>query len=451
MLIRFTAENYKAISGLVELNLTPSSSVRRLSHHISPVRSHGLKTLRGAVIYGANASGKSNLCEAVDFVRFLIKNSLPKQGTKLVPFDDKKDSRLEYEIAINDKAYAFGMVLNKKLIKEEWLYEISNDNENLIYKKFMDIEGASIVEFDPSIITDINSEDELYLRFIHRSTPENGLLLSQFFEKFEKRDSKLHNAISNVYDWFADTLEIITPDSKYMNFESDIIESENCNTFYSTFLKAFDTGIDCITSIKHKKQDLPNKVIENIDFILENEEEGEYIVHNNGSRYSIKINDQGELLDVSEVIFKASNNSNKKFYTLDELSDGTKRLIDIVPALFAAIYSGKVLFIDEIDRSLHPLITKILIEYFYSSDVKPLGQLIVTTHESRLMDQDYLRKDEIWFVQKEHDSSSLLYSLDDYVLRNDKSLINDYLDGRFGAVLDYKKSKACLMELINNA
>jgi hypothetical protein len=117
---------------------------------------------------------------------------------------------------------------------------------------------------------------------------------------------------------------------------------------------------------------------------------------------------------------------------LAEESDGTRRLLNLIPMLHYVRRTGAVYFIDEIDRSLHPILVKEFLGFFLKSG--GLGQIIVTTHESNLLDQDLLRRDEIWFAEKDQTGATRLYSLLDFTIRDDAEIRKHYLQGRFGAV-----------------
>jgi hypothetical protein len=119
---------------------------------------------------------------------------------------------------------------------------------------------------------------------------------------------------------------------------------------------------------------------------------------------------------------------------LDDESDGTRRLLDLLPALHQMQKQGGVYFVDEIDRSMHPILVRRLVEFFLASCGESPGQLMFTTHESSLLDLDLLRRDEIWFAEKDYEQATRLYSLADFKVRNDLEIRKHYLQGRFGAI-----------------
>ena len=119
---------------------------------------------------------------------------------------------------------------------------------------------------------------------------------------------------------------------------------------------------------------------------------------------------------------------------LGDESDGTRRLLNLLPVLRPTAFSGTVFVIDEIDRSLHPILVKEFVEFFLKSSTGEFRQLILTTQESNLLDQDLLRRDEIWFAEKDQAGATRLYSLLDFKVRNDLEIRKHYLQGRFGAI-----------------
>ncbi|MFA0631043.1 ATP/GTP-binding protein [Vibrio sp. 10N.222.49.A3] len=452
MLVRFRVSNYKSINNEVTLNLTPSTKVRRHSHHVGH-KSTNYPALRGALIYGANASGKSSICDAMDVASALIQDEL----IDITPFDSKLATKFEYEFTTDEQTYAYGFEYFSGEIIEEWLYLITDeDNEKVIFCYGKDTDNKlSVGDF---IVSSLDDESNLYLKFLFRSRDTKRLFMPQTIRNKDEDLTDFTDKLKPVIYWFMAKFEFITPDAAYMQFEDDLLSFKECEKFYSTFLRAFDTGISEIKLSQHTFDDLTEALQIKINQIIEENHDnlgGEwgFVLNTPFGRVNVTVNKENKIEQIYEVVYKNScKDALKKFFKYHELSDGTRRLIDIIPALYKAIHHEKVFVIDEIDRSIHPIIIKIILEYFFHSNVKPNGQLIVTTHDTGVMEQEFLRKDEIWFVQKEHDGSSLLYALDEYSndLRNDKSIIKDYLNGRYGAVVNYKKAKSIVEELLSN-
>lgn len=449
MLLRFRVTNYKSILDEIDLNLTPSKKIRRLPHHIYRTKNSNLNALKGSVIYGANAAGKSNICGAMEVGKDLICLERTVENVNISQFDSERESTFEYEIQVDGITYAFGFSILNRKIAEEWLYIIEKDDaETLIFKyENADINSLSLMD---GLAENIGTEESLYVKFLFRAKEKTSLFLTEIVKKLEIKH-RFVDCASIVKNWFEFNFEVINPDSTYIKFEDDVIHNEECKRFYTTFLKAFDTGIEDIEMASYILSDLPKETQNRIEDLISNEnEDGEwgFVITDESSRFNVSVINGSEITSIEEVCFRC-NKDNKKLFKMNELSDGTKRLTDLIPALYAAIYRNRTLVIDEMDRSLHPLIVKIMLEFFYSKDVDTNGQLIITTHDSSLMEQAYLRADEIWFTQKEHDGSTILYSLAEYDIRTDKSLVKDYFDGRFGGVINYRKAQDVIKELFH--
>ncbi len=453
MLLNFSAENYKSIRARVNLDLTPSSSIRRFKNHVITNRS-GAKALRGSIIYGSNASGKSNLIKAISYAQKLALNKAQKDvGTRVPQFKYQEsnagtESRFEFEIANNGYIYAYGFILNKKTILEEWLYLIKNTGtEHLILER---VPSEDNIDIKVGEWLDLSSDDVKFVSILNKTTPKNHLFLKHGVKQITENSSendKLSLHINNVIDWLENKLAIIYPESKYTSFEKDITENPDKKDFYIGVLKAFDTGINDIGIMPWHINDLSESLSKKILSYVSKANQDEvidFMLSINNSKYNIQLDDNGEIESITEIYFI----SNGKRFCTNELSDGTQRLMDIIPAIYEAMRNDVCFFIDELDRSLHSLITKAITELFFDESINVKGQLVFTTHETSIMDQEILRRDELWLVQKERDLSSVLYPLTEYNLRSDKKINDAYLGGLFGAVIPYTNSMKKIKDLL---
>ncbi|EOU1985464.1 hypothetical protein C5S23_06080, partial [Clostridium perfringens] len=261
---------------------------------------------------------------------------------------------------------------------------------------------------------------------------------------FEKKSWNYETKVfKDVYLWFQDTLDVSMSHSN-KNLNLDVIFDENNAVI--EILKAFGIGItdynfidaDDKFSKAAKEKYIPKEIIEDIGRNLkENFNKGENvsaIVCMNKELYRFTQIDE-ETIKIETIVFKHSFNKLVDFY-LDEESDGTIRIIELIKILL--INEEKVFIIDEIDRSLHPNLTYKFIELFLNLERKNNVQLIVTTHEDRVLDLEMLRRDEIWFAEKDEDGSTELFRLENFGPRFDKDILKAYLDGRFGAIPNLK-------------
>ncbi|MCK5509303.1 MAG: ATP/GTP-binding protein [Desulfobacterales bacterium] len=392
--------------------------------------------MRTAAVYGANGSGKSNLVKAITLARSLIVDGTrPDQRIPVSPFklneeSRKSPSRFEFVINYQDIIYTYGFAVNESEVKEEWLFAIRNVREVRLFERITRSNGKARVEFGPNIAKKKTKKHQ-FLSFIAEGTRPNELFLHELYQKNVKDVLPLIN-------WFRAVLVIIGPESAYRDLIFDAYTNENFIQFMGIFLKNADTGIDSIVTEKidpdfdkyfpemseKLKNDLLN-IKPNVRVMLSTPE---------GRRYTLMREENGEIV---LLWLKARHKLKTEGHVDMEIkheSDGTRRLIDLLPALLHSKSGERVYIIDEIDRSMHPLLSKKFLQAYLDDQKYGRGQIIITTHESNLLDRELLRRDEIWFTEKDEEGSTHLYSLSEYKVRPDLKLGKGYLDGRFGAI-----------------
>lgn len=454
MLVRFTVENFMSFKEPAELSMLASKVQLHSEHVIRPEKSTGLRVLKSSVVYGANASGKSNLIKALHHAKQLITvgevagKNLPYSPFKLDKQTNNQPSRFEFEIKYGERYYAYGFLMNQKRILEEWLYEISRTKEKLIFERTY---TAQKTEFNLEGLKTKTDSDRQFLNFIGRGTPENRLFLRECFERNVFKDLEYLTALSDVYEWFDDKLIILFPNSKYSGLEMDLHSDDLNMTTLSTMLSHFDTGIANLNlqqiDFRNEAPEIPEDVKQEIIKSLE-EREAALVSGPRGVRYRVFLTDEGEVSAHKLMTCHIDSDGDEVLFELNQESDGTQRLLDIAPGLLDLLTQDKVYVIDELDRSLHTEITTSLMSTFLKLTANKPSQLIVTTHESNLLNLDLMRRDEIWFTQKNKSGQSKLYSLEEFKARFDKDIRKDYLVGRFGGV---PVVKGLLEELLANA
>nr|GFC77749.1 hypothetical protein [Tanacetum cinerariifolium] len=243
-----------------------------------------------------------------------------------------------------------------------------------------------------------------------------------------------------VISWFDDVLVIITPNSIFHGLEGRIQNSKSVSTLYAKYLNYFDTGIAGLDILKTDLEQIPDMPSEIMQQLLETVKAQKkvraYIGGPNNQRFLFckdSSDDEGEMMRLVTQ-HKHADSEETSYFEIYEESDGTRRLLDLIPAVLDLGTTEKVFFIDELDRSLHPIITRTIVDDFFNKSPSANSQLIVTTHEASILDQDILRKDEVWFVKKNRDGSSMIYSLEEFKPRFDSDIRKGYLTGRFGAI-----------------
>ena len=438
MLIRFAVENFLSFKEMTEFSMA-AAKVTRHKDHVALC--NGKRVLKGAYIFGANAGGKSNLIRAMFFARSIIKNGLDNTNCEKKYFRVDSDCKnrptiFQFDIfsAGHFYSYGFAVSLINATIEEEWLYRI-DDNEQCIFLRTLANQGEKMY----SLSTDLKLQSVDQTRFniyaddICSHKMHDKLFLSDIIMR-SPDDALEYQAFRDVMEWF-NRLIIIFPSSKYKKI-TQLVENESERTRLETLLNYFDTGISQIekreTDFSKAFSDLPEDMLESLKTAMTKELKGRTAsaqIDQNDFLFEVKYKD-GELLAYRVV--SNHGNDDDLFEYADE-SDGTQRLFNLIP-IFQMILKNSVVIIDEIDRSLHTKATQEFINYFYQIAEDSHSQLIATTHDSNIMDLDFVRQDEIWFVERQTNHSSKLYSLNKFRERFDKKIEKDYLIGRYGAI-----------------
>ena len=443
MLIGFSVSNFKSFLDQQSISFL-ASRISRHKDHIKEIANK--KVLKSGLIFGANAGGKSNLIKAVAFSRNIILHGLNRTDTNKKYFRINQDANkipgvFEYRLIANDTEYSYGFAFSyaSKEFLSEWLVKISGDTETILFDRNVDESGNSTVS---SNIVEDNSDENVDRLKVYLEDFEDGIsdalkkktILSDIAQRSTIK-SGVFKDIIDVYKWFQDLI-VIFPESKYVNLDS-VVEDNDSKDSFSNYLLNVDTGIESIESrlmdfdLDKLLSDIPKEKAEQIKNEIANR-----ITHSpvtlriNDQRFVLKQNENGEIV-YSKMLLNHGN-ANDLFEYSDE-SDGTQRLFDLIP-IFLAQKNNRVILIDEIDRSLHTNLTRKFIELFFVVSRDRSSQLIATTHDSNLLDLDLLRQDEIWFVKREKDHSSIIYSLNRYKERFDKKIEKEYLLGRYDAI-----------------
>jgi AAA15 family ATPase/GTPase len=442
MLIRFTVENFLSFKDREVFSLIPGRGTLKSHHKSKSIK--GTSALKTAVVYGANASGKSNLIKAIEFGKVLVlKGNKVEQPIKFNSFKlDKKllkqNSRIEYEIQHKNKNYAYGFIFNSKEIIEEWLYEISKKSEKEIFTR----NKNRSKEFDLEAILSKNkkSEEKQFLEFTAKGTQKNQLFLSEIRTRKVKENVSNIDDLINVIDWFQNALTVIYPNSTNVGKKFELLEDTDLNKVFTEMLGYFDTGIDGIEfkEVDIDKIDIPSEILKDIENDLlgdKSEKTNAFISNLQDDKYYVisLLKDRSLRAQLLKTKHKISGGGYELFDLRDE-SDGTRRIMDLIPLIIDFFKGDNVFVIDEMERSLHPNLIYDLFDFFLSKCKNVNSQFIVASHESTLLTQKLLRKDEIWFVVKDKSGASRLHSLEDYSIRFDKEVRRDYLLGRYRGV-----------------
>ena len=400
MLIRFSFKNFKSFKNENCLDMEATSLKE---HEYNITKTENGDYLKIAAIYGANASGKTNVLQAFSYMKkkvlvsddSRINNNLSEENIFTFMINNEPISLEVKILAENNKIYKYGFEVLNNAIISEWLYE---KRVNKFYEIFDRTNNNIEVKDNKNKLLGLANVDEKTL----------------FLNVFAKID-KNNEDFNNVYNWFIDANYLDLGDPNFENALNNrislkIIEDKKYKEELLKFIKTFDATIDSINISPNSLEELKNT-----NGVVKVE-----LVHN------------GE-------------DGNKKALPLVLESNGTMKMFHLFDFLMDTLRNGRVLFVDELDAKLHPLLTRYIINLFHNSEKNiGNGQLIYSTHDTVNLNKETFRRDEIWFVEKDKNGVSELYSLSDYIIedengntkkvRNDATYNKDYLTGRYGAI-----------------
>jgi len=414
MLIEFSVGNYRSFKDKVTFSMVAADITakdKKLDDNNVFAVDNKLKLLKSAAIYGANASGKSNLAKALSFMKsFMVNSSKETQSTDAIdvePFrlsTDTKEQPSFFELVflMDGRKYRYGFEANQEKIISEWLFYVPKQRETKLFKR----------QLNNIEITKTYNADGIQQR-----TRANALFLSvsaQFNVEVAEK----------ILSWTTDSLKIISGlnNTQHLYYTVDCIMNNENKSEIVQLVRDLDLGIDDIKV--DQKIFLHNSILDKIP-----NEAKEALLNagvfkaNSISTLHRKFDENGRYKSVEAFNLKKHE------------SEGTQKLFALAGLIVNSLKQGKILLIDEFDASLHPLISQAIIKLFNSNETNPNNaQLVVMTHDTNLLSNKLLRRDQIWFTEKNKYGATDLYSLAEYKVRNDASFESDYIKGRYGAI-----------------
>lgn len=443
MLIQFVVENYLSFREPVEFSMVPGKVRSKSEHVIMGKGPDDLSALKTALIYGGNASGKSNLLKAMaDAKSFILSGARSKSQIPFKPFKLNKAScmsptKFAFTLKADSVNYEYGFAVNSTHVVNEWLNIVGKRTTKKIFSRTYS-EKSKSYEFQLAGIKFDNQEDEQFFAFTQKGTPSDRLFLTECQERSIETNIPSAKPIIAVNSWFERTLNIIFPHSKFSGLEFALQQSQIADSVVTNILNKFDIGItglilvDVDPKLAFAHVDDQDRV--EINEKLDDEESVVFIQGGRSERYILTRKDGAIQAQKLSTTHNDIDGDAIEFDVKEE-SDGTRRLLEIMPGMLSVFALESVFVIDELDRSLHPSITRSILSSFLQETVGKQSQLIVTTHDASLLDQDLIRKDEVWFTDKSDHGESSVYSLEEYKgVRKDRDLVKGYLSGRFGGV-----------------
>ena len=444
MIINFSVSNFLSFNDKQSLSMEAGKARRHASRLY---KNRSLRVLKFMSLFGGNAVGKSNLIEGINFMKSMVINGLPRGFSNSYfredPTNKEKVSEFCIVLLLNNRRYEYGfsIILSKGSIRREYLYRLQvNGTKKCIYER--NIEDNYFEVGDQIKVKKNRNRLKMY--------GEDSLLNGEslFINIMNHGKDALYtektelNVIKDVYEWFRDGITINEP-GKLLSERPFYTDSNIAEV--GEILKALGLGITDFRYIdvplERIQNMLPKSMLEDILSELEkrnveSESERGIVLRSNKEFYTFRMNEDGKVR-IQTLAFQHEKPG--IYYNLNEESDGTARIFDLVEILLPTP-EDKVFVIDEVDRGLHPVITAKLIEAFLAMAELRSTQLIVTTNESRLLDNDLLRSDEVNFVVKDGDGASSIKKLEDFNLRSDKNVFTAFIDGTLDKInpsIDY--------------
>lgn len=399
MILEFSVKNFLSFKEKVTFSMIANSNKELNDNY---VEIGGNKVLKSAAVYGANASGKSNLFKILTLVVLMLRSSnsvdinakLPLIPFKLDKGSVNKPSEFEIKFILDETRYVYGFIADKDKIYDEYLYYYPNGRETKIFDR-TNINEYSYTQKDEKILREIEAKNAQNKFFLATATNWN-------FDKTKAAYNFLTNGIGTC-----NNLEIL----KNMAYKMYETNPDYLKDFAIDFLQKADFNIE---NYQISQIDVPGEFLTAIpEFITKT------------------LPDKPKAY---QVLFKHKNSDN--YLSIDEESLGTQMIFAFIPFLADSLKNKKVLIIDELDKSLHPFLVQYIVEIFNDAEINKNGsQLIFNTHDTNLLDLNILRRDQIWFTEKNSETGeSDLYSLSDFSVRKQENVEKGYMLGRYGAV-----------------
>jgi uncharacterized protein len=420
MLIEFSIGNYRSFKEKVTFSMVAANLVsqdKNLDTNNVFAVDKELSLVKSAAIYGANASGKSNLAKALQFMKwFMVNSSKETQSTEAIGVEkfrlstetDDQPSFFEIVFLLDGQQHRYGFTADREKVRSEWLYYVPKTRETKLFDRQAD-------KFDVAKVLKADG--------IAAKTRDNALFIS-VSAQFNVNKSEA------ILNWLILNLDLISglDDTKFFD---DTIQNLFRTDIYHEAIKLIGKFDLSIAGVGQKLNDADLRLKNAIDSGKDRKE----ILEIMRGSFRILISDRAietihHKFDVNKEVV-----SSESFDLLADESAGTQKLFALASLLVDTLKHGQVLIIDEFDARLHPLMSRSIVELFNSNETNPHNaQLIVMTHDTNLLSNKIFRRDQIWFTEKDRYGATDLYSLAEYKVRNDASFESDYIKGKYGAI-----------------
>ncbi len=437
MLLKYNVSNFKSIGHLIEFSMMPTKEdVDDQFIKVIDTKAGKWKVLRRGGFFGPNASGKTTFIESVDFARDMIVNGRKSgKGTGVNQFkgefdDLEEKSTFQFMFYLNGDVYEYGFSIGNRQIYEEWLMILTEKDFAPLFIRVTDDNGKTQIDVESKFARKGSKERNLVevLKESIQENQKNQLYLYKLYDNGVKK-------AEHIVEWFRH-LQVIFPKTKVQGLPLHMRVDEGFQSFVSESLRKLDTGVAKISVVSDEidfhefaqKLDIPKEIIEEIEEVKNG-------IVSMGGKYFIFGEGRKNRTVLVQIKFEHYLNGKNIDFNIEDESDGTQRLLDLLPILFAmGEKSQTIYFVDEIDRSLHTKLSKYLLKEFLKNCEETYSQIVFTAHDVNLINLEDFERNEIWFVEKKSLGESQLKPLSDFDIRTDQDMLKAYLCGRFGAI-----------------
>jgi len=425
MILEFKVKNYLSFKEEVTFSFEATADKNLEEYYVTEVVP-GVRILKLGIVYGANASGKSNLISAFDFLSFFVgkirKDKNDETGFVPFMFGETKDEPGKFELIfyVESRKYVYSVVLDEHVVIEESLYFYPGTQPALVFHRYFDkTNELSLIEYGTKVKISKVVKNEIQLKTLKNIS---------FFAASQQVNYAIPEVIGEVKNWFDKySLSSIEPDDRLTEYASQKVkENALAKEFVMDFLKRAEFNISDIV-FKKEFQKVSEDFLKMVETSPIPEEEKEKI-----------LNEKGFVRESTEFEHAIINEGITQKYVLPEefQSAGTMRYYGLSVPFYEMLQNNAFLAIDEIESSMHTLLVNHFIrEFLMNGRESKHAQLLVTTHNiSLLNEKDLLRKDAVWFANKRENGATELYSMADFDIRKELSYYNAYKIGKFGAI-----------------
>ena len=407
MLIEFSVANYRSFRDRQAFSFVATTSREHEKTHVFDPKTPGVeRLLRSAVMYGANAAGKSNLLRAIDtmhdivLLRNQLGDSLPVTQFLLDDLDKSKGSQFEVVFIEGGCKYQFGFVCTSERVIEEWLYAFPDKRAQKWYHRTLGSDAGDCWDFGGLFRGKKKDWSE--------ATRSNALFLSTAIQMNAE-------PLRPVFDWFKSRLRVVVGvGAVAKDYTTQMLVSHSEKIV--DLVKNADSGISAFELFKKSPGDFFEEILKK----TVDEDIRDQILNSASTAVRVK---------------RANNIGSDIWFDLDDESEGTQKLFAWAGPFLDVLENGLVLIIDELNNSLHPVMVKWIVDTFNNSTSNPNNaQLFFATHGTSVLSLDIFRRDQIWFAEKSKSGSTAIYPLTDFSPRKEVALSKGYLNGRYGAI-----------------